>query len=138
MSEEKRKFKRFKGKEGAYAVFIRPEELVNLGRVIDISLGGLCFRYLSTGDMSRECSGIKIFGRDGNFFHIERVECKIVYDLEIPNGSWAQISTRLCGVEFVNMTGEHKAMLRDFMERFAFDDAASEGPVMSWRRLFSI
>jgi hypothetical protein len=125
MSEEKRKFKRFKGKEGAFAAFIRPNELINLGQVIDISLGGLCFRYLATSDASTECSGIKIFGSNGRFIHVEKVDCTIIYDQEIPNGSWEQLSTRRCGVRFENMTIRQQSMLQDFIDHFSFDDTAS-------------
>ena len=127
MSEEKRKFKRFKGKEGAFAAFIRPNELINLGQVMDISMGGLCVRYLATSDVSTDtdCSGIKIFGSNGRFIHVDKVDCTIIYDQEIPNGSWEQLTTRRCGVRFENLTIRQKSMLQDFIEHFAFDDSAS-------------
>ena len=74
MSEEKRKFKRLKGKEGAFAAFIKPNEIINMGQIQDISMGGLCFRYLSTKEDNAGCSHIKIFGSNHRFIHVDKVE----------------------------------------------------------------
>jgi hypothetical protein len=122
MSEEKRKFKRLKGKEGAFAAFIEPNEIVNMGQILDISMGGLCFRYLSTKEDNREYSHIKIFGSNHRFIHVDKVNCRIVYDHEVPEGSWEQISTRRCGVEFKNLSVKHLSVLQDFIEYFAADE----------------
>ncbi len=122
MAEDKRKHKRFKGKDGAFAAFIKPNELINMGQIQDISMGGLCVQYLSTNEPNTECSGIKIFGSNGRFIHVEKVQCKIVYDTEVPEGSWDQLSTRRCGVQFENLSVRHMSMLQDFIENFAFDE----------------
>ncbi len=118
MSEEKRKFKRFKGKEGAFAAFMRPNELINMGQIQDISMSGLCVRYLSTHKNHEGCSAIKIFGSNDRFIHLDRVQCRIVYDHEIPEGSWEQISTRRCGVEFENLSLKHLSTLKEFLDTF--------------------
>ncbi len=125
MPIEKRQHKRYKGKEGAFAAFIRPDELINLGQIIDISMGGLCIRYLSTKETNAGCSGLKIFGSNGRFIHVDKVQCRIVYDHEIPEGSWEQLSTRRCGVQFEHLTVKHLSMLQDFIDNFAFDDTLS-------------
>ncbi|MGA2400405.1 MAG: PilZ domain-containing protein [Syntrophobacteraceae bacterium] len=122
MCEEKRKFKRFKGQEGAFAAFIKPNELINMGQIQDISLGGLCVRYLSTNKRDVDYSEIKIFGSNGRFIHLNRVPCRIVYDYEVPEGSWEQISTRRCGVEFENLSVKHQLMLQEFIDYFASDE----------------
>ncbi len=126
MSEEKRKHRRYKGKEGAFAAFLRPDELINLGQIVDISLGGLCVRYLATKDVNIGCSGIKIFGSNGRFIHVDRVQCKIIYDTEIPEGSWEQLSTRRCGVQFENLSVRHMSMLQDFIDNFTYDHRTAE------------
>ncbi len=128
MFEGKRKFKRFKGKEGAFAAFVKPNELINMGQVLNISLGGLCVRYLSTHDHNGECSAIKIFGSNDRFIHLDRVQCRIVYDQEVPEGSWEQISTRRCGVEFENLSVKHLSTLQEFIDHFAFDENPGENP----------
>jgi len=126
MFEEKRKFKRFKGKEGAFAAFIRPNELINMGQIQDISMGGLCVRYLSTHENHEGYSGIKIFGTNDRFIHLERVQCRIVYDHDVPEGSWEQISTRRCGVEFENLSVKHLSTLQEFIDNFCFHEDQCE------------
>jgi hypothetical protein len=126
MFEDKRKFKRFKGKEGAFAAFIKPDEFLDMGQIQDISMGGLCVRYLSTHENHEGCSAIKIFGTNDRFIHLDRVPCRIVYDHEVPEGSWEQISTRRCGVEFENLSVKHLSTLQEFIDYFAFDETQRE------------
>ena len=128
MFDEKRKFTRFKGKEGAFAAFIRPNHLMNVGQIQDISMGGLCVRYLSMKGDKEGCSEIKIFGSSGRFIHVDRVQCRIVYDQEVSEGFWEQISTRRCGVEFENLSAKHLSILQDFIDHFALDESKSGNP----------
>ena len=120
MFEEKRKFKRFKGKEAAFSAFMRSNELMGLGQIQDISIGGLCVQYVSTKEDTKGCSEIKIFGKNDRFIHLDRVQCRIVYDKEVPAGAWEQIITRRCGVEFENLSVKHLSMLQEFIDHFAF------------------
>jgi c-di-GMP-binding flagellar brake protein YcgR len=127
MFEEKRKFKRLKAKEGAFAAFVRPNELINMGQIEDISLGGLCIRYLTINEDKEGCSEMKIFGSNERFIHIDKVPCRIVHDQEIPEYSWAQISTRRCGVEFQELSVKQLTMLQDFIDHFASNETQSPG-----------
>ena len=54
--DEKRKFKRLKGKEAAFSAFMRSNELMGLGQIQDISIGGLCVQYVSTKEDIKGCS----------------------------------------------------------------------------------
>ncbi|MGO8945138.1 MAG: PilZ domain-containing protein [Syntrophobacteraceae bacterium] len=128
MFEEKRKYKRFKGKEGACAAFIRPNELMNLGQIQDISMVGLSVRYVSANEDNKGCSVIKIFGDNSRFIHLDKVQCRIIYDREVPEGIWEQISTRRCGVEFENLSVKHLSLLQDFIDHFAFDEPQYSNP----------
>ena len=122
MSKDTRKHRRFRGKEGEFAAFLRPNELVNLGQIVDISLGGLCVRYLSTKELEKDQSEIKIFGSNGRFIHVDRVKCKVVYDVELPDGTWNQLSMRRCGVEFNRLTVRHLTLIQDFIQHFTEGD----------------
>ena len=115
MFEEKRTYKRFKGKKGAFAAFIRSNELINTGRIQDISMGGLCVRYFSMKRDKEGYSEIKIFGSNNRFIHLNKVQCRIVYDQEVPEYSWGR-----CGVEFENLSVKDLVMLEDFIDHFAF------------------
>jgi hypothetical protein len=128
MFEETRIFKRFKVKEAAFAAFIRSNELINMGQIQNISISGLCLRYLSTDEDNQGCSKIKIFGSNDRFIHLDGVQCRIVFDHEVPEGSWEQISTRRCGVELKKLSVKHLSMLQDFIDHFAFDESQSGDP----------
>jgi hypothetical protein len=123
MSGEKRRHRRFRGKEGAFAAFLRPNELINLGNIVDISMGGLCVRYLCTRDAAADCTGIKIFGSNGRFIHVDKMDCKVIYDVEIPEGSVYELSTRRSGVEFQNLNVRQMSLLQDFIEHFSVEES---------------
>ena len=107
---------------------MKPNELINMGQIQNISMGGLCVRYLSTHDHNEGCSAIKIFGTNGRFIHLERVQCRIVYDQDVPGGSWELISTRRSGVEFENLSVKDLSQLEEFIDNFAFDENQGENP----------
>ncbi len=119
MRRNQRKQMRLQGKPGAFAAFVMPGEIVNIGHVRDISLGGLCLRYTSTQADSAGCTEIKIFGSDRCFMHVDSVQCRVVYDMEIPKKASDRVNTRHCGVEFQNVSARLTLMIRDFIEEFA-------------------
>ena len=98
-----------------------PDELVSTGQILDISIGGLCVQYVSTNLPDKKRSEIKIFGSNGRFIHVDKIQCRIVYDREVPKNSREKISRRRCGVEFKNLSVRHLSMLQDFIDYFAFD-----------------
>ncbi len=122
MPEERRKHRRFPGKKGGFAAFLRSGNLVSVGNIIDVSMGGLCVRYLAIGDEDHNFAEIKVFGSNGCFIHVGRVDCKIIYSKEIPEGSVDNLTTRRCGVEFENLNVRQKTVLQDFIEHFTIPD----------------
>jgi hypothetical protein len=120
MFEERRKFTRFKGKDDAFAAFIKTNELINMGRIQNISMGGLCVQYVSTNEDCKGCSEMKIFGNSDRFIHLNRVRCRIVYDHEVPEGLWERVSTRLCGVEFESLSARQLSLLQEFIDHVCF------------------
>ncbi len=122
MPEERRKHKRFLGKKGGYAAFLRSGNLVSIGNIIDISMGGLCVQYLAMGDEDHDFTEIKIFGSNGCFIHVDRVDCKIIYSFEIPEGSLDNVTTRRCGVRFENPNVRQMTVLQEFIEHFAIGE----------------
>ncbi|SPF47444.1 putative Type IV pilus assembly PilZ [Syntrophobacter sp. SbD1] len=128
MYKEKRKFERLNGKKGAFAAFIRSNDIIYMGQIQDISIGGLCIQYLSTNEDNKECYEIKIFGRNDRSLQVDSVQGRIVYDHQVPPCSWEQISMRRCGVEFENLSVKHLSMLQDFIDHFAFSETQSDNP----------
>lgn len=117
---ERRKYKRLAPKHQAFAA-LRPE-FKSVGRIKDISKGGLAFEYLSQDDGQHEFprSEIDLFTSKGDFY-IEKIPCKIVYDNEIKQykGSLPKISRRKrCAVQFSELSKKKIVLLEFFLSNY--------------------
>ena len=134
--KERRKQKRFKVREGAFAA-ITPD-LSTVGQIINISQGGLGFRHNANPDQIDTSVEIDIFFlRHG--YYIENVPSKIIshFDVDQDNPpSWLQ--TRQCCVQFGELSENQLFRLDNFIQLFAdkrsnkdrrqFDDPNYNGP----------
>jgi hypothetical protein len=98
MNMEQRRRRRFPAGNGAFAAFIRPNDPVIVGRIMDISRGGLAVRYLASVELGEGPAWVRIFG--ANLQPTGRIGCRIVYDKVLIEESWDILSMRRCGVEF--------------------------------------
>ncbi len=96
-----------------------------LGNIVDISLGGLCVRYLSTAELSPNFYSIKIFGSNEKFIHLDRMDCKIVHVQKRSTSAPTQLDALLCGVELYNISFRQSTMLHEFIGNFSFDETNS-------------
>jgi hypothetical protein len=98
MSVELRRLKRFEGGEGAFVAFIRPDEPIIVGKIVDINSGGLGVRYLAAEEFGEGPSMVEIFGPSS--IRIDRIKSTVVYDREISEESSSSLSVRRCGIRF--------------------------------------
>lgn len=98
MRAERRKRKRFQVENEAFAAFIRSNEPVIVGKIMDASSGGLAVHYLASGKLGEGLVGIRIFGP--NLCSTDRIACKIVYDKVLAEELRDNFPLRRCGVEF--------------------------------------
>ena len=116
---ERRRHKRFQAEEGAYAA-VRPQ-YDKIGQIIDVSRGGLAFRYMvsdSQGGVSPELDVFLI----GDSFHLDRVPFRIVSDEGIPERlSPGTQEMRRCGVEFGELTQMQILKLQEFILNHTVD-----------------
>jgi len=89
-----------------------------LGKIRDISKGGLSFEYLWDDGSDKDSSEVDVF-LAGNGFYLPKMPCEVVYDFQIGADltSNSTFHDRRCGVEFGNLTEEQEGMLqseRDF------------------------
>jgi len=103
-------------------VFPRDDELLVLGNIIDISMGGVCVRYLSTEKLNPDCRRIKLFGSNDIFIHLDQMDCNIVHDKDVSPGALDQLDARMCGVRFYNMSSRQADMLREFIHHFSLKE----------------
>jgi len=139
---ERRKYKRYRADKSTFAVLrSTPADLgpilnksmaevalavfrskpVRMGRVIDISQGGLSFSYMENKLHPRQSLGLAILLADCGFY-LEKVPFRIVSDLkmphEIPKDSMA--SWR-CSVKFGALDQSQAARLEYFLNNHTID-----------------
>ncbi len=120
---ERRKFKRYKIRNNAGAVFKAYPSLK--GRIIDISKGGLSFSCSEKGMKAVTLKGadaltIKVNNAD---FYIDDLPCSIITDVIMhdDNAKGEGISVRCC-IQFGDMTPDQEKRILDFIEQYATDD----------------
>jgi len=74
-----RKYKRLRAQDGAF-VDLRVSP-VKVGKIVDISRGGLAFRYLKVGESLKEAFELDMYSRL-NDFRMEKVPVKTIWDRE--------------------------------------------------------
>jgi hypothetical protein len=114
---EKRRQVRFLAQENAFAAL--GEKFTKVGRLKNISAGGLAFEYITDGNSENGPSQLDLFV-SGDDFHLSKVPCRVVYDIPSRSSEGNRIFfqpflTKQCGVEFEGLTKEKKAQLDLFI-----------------------
>jgi hypothetical protein len=114
---ENRKYIRFLPQENAYAAV--GADFAKVGKLKDISIGGLALEYITDEKSGLAYSQVDIFVR-GEEFHLFKLPCKIIYDIRLDAPGKAQASAntiirKRCGVEFERITKKHKKQLEEFL-----------------------
>ncbi len=113
---ERRKHKRFRVPKGIFT-FLKPG-YSKIGSVIDISSGGLAFRYID-GEEPSSGTNMDIF-MFGDFFHMDNVPVRTISDIELVHGRpYVAVTVRRCGVQFGELTDRQKMQLEQCIEKYA-------------------
>ena len=117
MRSERRKYIRFQAQDTAYAAV--GAEFAHVGRLIDISIGGLALEYLTDDDAQLMNPPVDIFVREKNF-HLAKLPCKIIYNMRLDTSGKTQtlangLIRKRCGLEFKFLSESHKKQLEAFL-----------------------
>ena len=114
MNPERRKAVRFLPQIETY-VALRPE-FTKLGKIIDISKGGLAFQYIGSKEESRGPTQLDLF-TGNNGFYLSTLRCKVIYDITLSEKETAAtpLERRRCGLEFVEATEAQAAQLEQYL-----------------------
>ena len=119
MDIEKRKYVRFSVKDNAFAALRSGFERV--GKVNDISKKGLALSYLIESTKvgsDRDYSEVDIF-LSGKGFHLHKVPCKIVYDIQDSKfNKNNSIMKRRCGLHFGKLSKSQSELLELFLKNY--------------------
>ncbi len=80
---ERRMHTRYRVKEGAYAA-LSPDS-AKMGQIIDISRGGLCFRYIVQVDQVDDTSETHVFVGDEGIY-LEKMPNRVIEDVPVEDG----------------------------------------------------
>ncbi|MBW2565547.1 MAG: PilZ domain-containing protein [Deltaproteobacteria bacterium] len=120
---ERRKHKRFRIEHGAF-VGLGPR-YDKVGRIIDISMGGLAFRCFGSRKANGSC--LAVFFTETNF-HLDEVQIKTISDFEIagklPSSS---ITARRCSVQFMGLTEKQRSQIEFFIKNYATGETEATG-----------
>ena len=121
MTVEKRNYVRFLAKPNTYAAL--GSRFTKVGRIKDISIGGLAFEYIcNSQDSDQQPSKIAIFLSE-NGFHLADLACWVVCDC--PKCAWSKnpvlnsvYAINCCAVQFTVITKNQKDGLEYFLKHY--------------------
>jgi len=116
---EKRKFTRFRTQDNAFAAL--RGDFTKVGKIYDISLNGLAFRYLAEEISEEEFTQVDIF-LTNNGFHLHGVPCTVIYNVKEPTSSSLSISPYRCGLSFKILNEEVQNKLNFFLNNYTISN----------------
>jgi len=116
---------RLRGKDGALVSL--GAEIKRMWHLIDISQGGLAFRYLGGMEEPHLFPDLVLLTKEASFC-LERVPFTLVADFEMNGRFLSSYTFRRCGVRFGKLTTDQSVQLHHFMTRFAVGASLHEKP----------
>jgi hypothetical protein len=109
---EQRKDKRFQVPRNAFAAL--GPDYIKVGQIINISMGGLAFRYVD-GKGRSNASELDIF-LAGRTFYSYKLPFETVWDSVTNQVPFSSINMKVCGLQFGDLTDKQKSDLRYFIQ----------------------
>ncbi len=110
---ERREDKRFQVIGEAF-VLIRPS-CSAIGRIIDISMGGLTLDHILGEEEPVRVTAVEIFLPDGTF-HSSKIPCQSIWNMITDESPLTSIKKNRCGVQFGQMNKAEEAQLKHFID----------------------
>jgi c-di-GMP-binding flagellar brake protein YcgR len=120
---DKRKFTRFRPQDDAYAAL--RGNFAKVGKIYDISLNGLAFRYLAEKVPDEKFTHVDIF-LTNNGFHLSGVHCTVVYDAKESINNQHSVSPYRCGLKFDRVNAEQQRKVELFINNYTTGVLLSE------------
>ena len=109
---ERRKFTRFRVQDDAFAAL--RGNFTKVGKIYDISLNGLAFRYITEKIINENLNCVDVF-LSSNGFHMPDIPCTVIYDEGESISNSNSVSSYRCGLEFKALKEDHKDQLEFFL-----------------------
>ena len=122
---ERRKHKRFQVQDGIFAVLrCHWPCSTRLGPIIDVSKGGLAFRYIDIASEEGSNGSFElVILLANNSFHLDKVPFETISDFEIGNEvPFSCVKTRRRGVQFGELTHEQIFQIEYFIRNHTISE----------------
>ena len=118
---ERRQHPRYHVREGKFEVFSRDSKII--GKLHDISQGGLVFQYTPAGGKRAESETIDIMAKSPDLLYLPSVACRTMYDISglAEDQSFSGAAIRLCGVKFVRLNKDQEQKLALFIKKYGLE-----------------
>lgn len=126
----RRKFKRLKVREGAFAVLSPQSASSKIGNIIDISRGGLAFYYVDSKENAEtiQADKMNIFV-SGEGFQLEEIQFKVVSEIVMPKKiPFYAVVTRRFGVAFDKISSRATSQIENFIRHHAMEEFVPDTP----------
>jgi len=120
---ERRKHGRLQGKDGALVSL--GAEIKRMWHLIDISKGGLAFRYLGGMEDPQLFSELVLLTKEVSFC-LEKVPFKVVADFEMNGRFLSSYTFRRCSVRFGKLTTDQSVQVQYFITKYAISSPLSQ------------
>ncbi len=122
ISERRRHPRHFLNQEAFAAL---GSEYSRVGKILNISLGGLAFEYIVFQEIDGDNSTVEIFLTSGEIY-LNQVPCRVVSDQGIIVNhdrvrNLKRLSTRVCRIQFTSLSGTQKDEIEQFIDTYAGD-----------------
>ena len=118
--DERRNYKRYNVQDGAF-VALHSNHLI--GRIKDISKGGVSFTCISTGMISYDISKLEIFSKDNNFY-LKEIPFKVVLETDMENHvPFSSLPMKQISGKFTELTEYQRSRLESFLQNIAATEA---------------
>ncbi len=121
MKTEQRRHPRYRIRDAAFHVFSHGTQIS--GRLVNIGKGGLAFQFTPGNGKTTACRAIDILGPGADRFYLAGIRCRRIYDIcaLAEDQTFTGASTRLCGLQFIDLTAEQTRKLASLIDRYGIE-----------------
>jgi hypothetical protein len=121
MRSERRKYTRFVAEEDVYAAL--GANFSKVGKLKDISIGGLVFEYIDYTENCVQDSSIVTIFHSHNEFHLPKLACRLIRNLAISAENddsqfIRQYAFHRCAIQFGDITAKQRKQLELFINHY--------------------
>ena len=121
MEAERRQQRRRSVPDDRIEIFSRDSKII--GKLNNISQGGLAFQYSPVEGQKAESETIDIMAKGPDPFYLPAVACRTMYDISAlaEDRTFTGASLRLSGVKFVRLNKEQTRKLALFIKKYGLE-----------------